>query len=138
MGEDEVEVQVGVMRVRTRPSDLELAAAKASAQSETAHPTRSASTSPARSAELLPASPGMELDLRGQRAEDAVEALERYLDGAYLAGLPFVRIIHGKGTGRLREVVRQSLGQNPHVRSYEAGGEKEGGEGVTVARLKTG
>lgn len=80
----------------------------------------------------------MELDLRGQRAEDALDALEHYLDAAYLAGLPFVRIIHGKGTGRLREVVRQSLSGHPHVRSFESGGEKEGGDGVTVAKLATG
>jgi DNA mismatch repair protein MutS2 len=77
----------------------------------------------------------MELDLRGQRADEAVEGLERYLDSAYLAGLPYVRIIHGKGTGKLREAVRQVLQQHPHVRSFERGGEKEGGEGVTVAKL---
>ena len=46
---------------------------------------------------VLAASPGIELDLRGQRAEDALEMLERYLEKAYMAGLPFVRIIHGKG-----------------------------------------
>jgi DNA mismatch repair protein MutS2 len=77
----------------------------------------------------------MELDLRGQRADDALDALDRYLDSAYLSGMPFVRIIHGKGTGRLREVVRQALHQNPHVRSFESGGDKEGGEGVTVVKL---
>ena len=42
-------------------------------------------------------SPGLELDLRGQRAEDALDMLDRYLEKAYMAGLPFVRIIHGKG-----------------------------------------
>lgn len=77
----------------------------------------------------------MELDLRGQRAEDATDALDRYLESAYLAGLPFVRIIHGKGTGRLREVVRELLAQSPHVKNWESGGEKEGGDGVTVAHL---
>jgi DNA mismatch repair protein MutS2 len=77
----------------------------------------------------------MELDLRGQRADDALDALERYLDAAYLAGLPFVRIIHGKGTGKLRQAVREALGQNPSVRSFESGGDKEGGDGVTVAKL---
>ena len=77
----------------------------------------------------------MELDLRGQRAEDALDALDRYLESAYLAGLPFVRIIHGKGTGRLRQVIREALGQSPHVKNWESGGDKEGGDGVTVARL---
>jgi DNA mismatch repair protein MutS2 len=77
----------------------------------------------------------MEIDLRGQRADEALEALDRYLDAAYLAGLPFVRIIHGKGTGRLRQSVREALSKNPQVKSFEAGDDKEGGEGVTVARL---
>ncbi len=48
-------------------------------------------------------------------------------------GLPFVRIIHGKGTGRLRQVIREQLDQSPHVKNWESGGEKEGGDGVTVA-----
>jgi len=83
----------------------------------------------------LPASPGMELDLRGKRADEALIDLDRFLDAAFIAGLPFVRIIHGKGTGKLRDVVRQTLHNHPHVRSYEGGGDKEGGEGVTVVKL---
>jgi DNA mismatch repair protein MutS2 len=79
----------------------------------------------------------VELDLRGQRADEALSAMERYLDAAFLAGLPFVRVIHGKGTGKLRQAVRESLGAHPHVASFEAGGEKEGGDGVTVAKLRT-
>jgi DNA mismatch repair protein MutS2 len=86
---------------------------------------------------VLPESPGIELDLRGKRADDALEDLERYLDAAFLAGLPFVRIIHGKGTGKLRDVVRQALHGHPHIRSFEGGGEKEGGEGVTVVKMAT-
>ena len=78
----------------------------------------------------------MEIDLRGQRAEDALDALDRYLESAFLAGLPFVRIIHGKGTGRLRQVIREALASSPHVKSWESGGDKEGGDGVTVAKLK--
>ena len=46
-----------------------------------------------------------------------------------------MRIIHGKGTGRLRQVVREALRGSPHVTSFEMGGEKEGGDGVTVAKL---
>jgi DNA mismatch repair protein MutS2 len=80
-------------------------------------------------------SPGIELDLRGQRADEALDKLERYIDSAYLAGLPWVRIIHGKGTGKLRQAVREALSQNAHVKSFETGGDKEGGEGVTVAKL---
>jgi DNA mismatch repair protein MutS2 len=80
-------------------------------------------------------SPGLELDLRGQASDDALDQLDRYLDQAYSAGLPFVRIIHGKGTGKLRQVVRDALRQNPHVTSFEEGKPKEGGEGVTVAKI---
>jgi DNA mismatch repair protein MutS2 len=88
-----------------------------------------------RPSSVLSASPGIELDLRGQRAEDALEMLERYIEKAYMAGLPFVRIIHGKGTGKLRQEVRAALKGHPHVSSYEEGGDKEGGAGVTVAKL---
>jgi DNA mismatch repair protein MutS2 len=48
-----------------------------------------------------------------------------------------VRIVHGKGTGRMREAVRTALKSSPYVGSFEEGGDKEGGAGVTVARLKT-
>jgi len=85
---------------------------------------------------ILAASPGIELDLRGQRAEDALEMLERYIEKAYMTGLPFVRIIHGKGTGKLRQEVRAALKEHPHVFSFEEGGDKEGGAGVTVAKLE--
>ena len=80
-------------------------------------------------------SPGMEIDLRGQRAEEALDALEIYLSNAYSSGMPFVRIIHGKGTGRLRQVIRELLKSSELVTSFEEGGEKEGGEGVTIAHL---
>jgi DNA mismatch repair protein MutS2 len=80
-------------------------------------------------------SPGLELDLRGQISDDALDVLDRYLEQAYLSGLPFVRIIHGKGMGVLRQVVRDALRQHAHVTSFEEGGPKEGGEGVTVAKI---
>ncbi len=86
---------------------------------------------------VLAASPGIELDLRGQRPEDALDLLDRYLERAYMTGLPFVRIIHGKGTGKLRQEVRAALKDHPHVLSFEEGGDKEGGSGVTVAKLAT-
>lgn len=74
-----------------------------------------------------------EIDLRGQRAEEAVERVESYLDDAFRAGLPSVRIIHGKGTGALRSAVRDALRANPLVREYEAARQNEGGDGVTIA-----
>jgi DNA mismatch repair protein MutS2 len=80
----------------------------------------------------------LQLDIRGQRADEALEQLERYLDDAFLAGLPFVRIVHGKGTGALRQVVRDHLAGNPLVDSWAGADQREGGEGATVAKLRTG
>jgi len=140
LGMEEAEVQVGVLRVRTRVSDLELptasgAVATSAERSSLLDENQKPKSKKTKAEVALPESPGIELDLRGQRADDAEYALERYLDAAFLAGLPFVRIIHGKGTGRLREMVRQALKNNPQVKSCEPGGEKEGGDGVTVAKL---
>lgn len=80
-------------------------------------------------------SPGMELDLRGKRVEEGLSELERYLDAAYLAHLPWVRIIHGKGTGKMRTAVRKALQKNNHVVNWEEGKDGEGGDGVTVAKF---
>jgi DNA mismatch repair protein MutS2 len=145
LSNEEAEVQVGVMRVRSRLAELELFTSsvqelpsggqKKSGERKLAAVNPSATPDSTRTTITQPASPGIELDLRGKRADDALDDLDRYLDSAYLAGLPFVRVIHGKGTGRLREVVRQALQSHPHVKSFENGGEKEGGDGVTVAKL---
>ncbi|HEV2107230.1 MAG TPA: endonuclease MutS2 [Thermomicrobiales bacterium] len=78
----------------------------------------------------------MELDLRGHRSSEVPEMLETYIQSAYRSGLPFVRIIHGKGTGALREVVRQHLHRHPVVASHELAPPQEGGDGATVARIR--
>ena len=80
-------------------------------------------------------SPGIEFDMRGERVEEGLPKLERYLDNAYMARLPWVRIIHGKGTGALREAVRTLLRQHPSVAEFRNGESGEGGDGVTVAKL---
>ena len=85
----------------------------------------------------IPATPdvSIEIDMRGWRAAEVADRLDRYLNDAYLAGLPLVRIIHGKGTGALRQVVRDTLKGHKLVESYASAPAGEGGEGVTVARL---
>jgi DNA mismatch repair protein MutS2 len=77
-----------------------------------------------------------EIHLRGARAEDAMEELERFLDEAVLAGLPAVRIVHGKGEGILRQLTRQTLQKNKSVKDFRDGEPAEGGAGVTIARFK--
>lgn len=80
----------------------------------------------------------MEIDVRGERVADVEQELERYLDSAYRANLPSVRIIHGKGTGALRQAVRRQLAAHPAVVRSESGGHGEGGDGVTIAYLNEG
>ncbi len=80
--------------------------------------------------------PAVELDLRGYRAAEVVEMLDQYLDEAYESGLPFVRIIHGKGTGTLRQVVRDVLRQHPGVAEHELAPPEQGGDGATVALMR--
>ncbi len=79
----------------------------------------------------------MELDLRGERVESGLSQLDDYLDNAYLGNLPWVRIIHGKGTGAMRDAVRNILREHPLVSKYRSGDLGEGGDGVTVAHLMT-
>ncbi|HIN07010.1 MAG TPA: endonuclease MutS2, partial [Dehalococcoidia bacterium] len=76
-----------------------------------------------------------EIDLRGQRVDEAVENVEGWLNDAALDGMSPVRIIHGKGTGALRRAVRELLDGHPLVESA-ASGEGPGGDGVTVVELK--
>lgn len=125
LGEAEAEVQIGALRARARLADLELLPEEElKAQEERDYePVR---------VTALAASPGVEISLRGQRAEQALENLDRYLDQAYVAGLPFARIIHGKGTGTLREIVHEELRKRSYVDRFETALPHEGGEGVTV------
>ncbi|ARK23690.1 endonuclease MutS2 [Sporosarcina sp. P37] len=78
----------------------------------------------------------MELDLRGERYEDAIARTEKYIDDALLSNYHQVNIIHGKGTGALRQGVQQYLKKHSRVKSYRFGEAGEGGSGVTVVELK--
>ncbi len=76
-----------------------------------------------------------EIEVRGQTIDEAIPTVEQYIDEAFRAGLPWARIIHGKGTGTLRRQVRDMLAKHPLVKSYEEAKREEGGEGVTIAYL---
>jgi DNA mismatch repair protein MutS2 len=75
------------------------------------------------------------LDLRGAKVEEAMQTLDRYLDGASLAGSGRVTIIHGHGSGALRDAVRAALALHPLVREWRPGGRGEGGDGASVVTL---
>ena len=122
----EVDVQVGGFRMRVDARELR-------------RPKGGAVQMPTRPSAPPPPPPpdvSMQLDLRGMRAHEIPDRLERYLNDAYLANLSEVRIVHGKGTGTLRKIVRDALAAHSLVKSFAAGVDGEGGEGVTVARLE--
>lgn len=77
-----------------------------------------------------------ELDIHGMRAAEAADEVRKYIDNAVLAGLPSVRISHGKGTGALRQIVHEALREYPHIANYQYASFDEGGEGVTVVTFK--
>jgi len=76
-----------------------------------------------------------ELRLRRLTVDEALYRLDQYLYDAFMAGLSSVRIVHGKGTGKLRHAVHESLAKHPLVKSYRLGGYGEGDYGVTVVEL---
>jgi DNA mismatch repair protein MutS2 len=75
------------------------------------------------------------LDLRGARVDEALDALDRYLDDAALAGLEKATIIHGHGTGALRDAVRARAASHPLVKTTRPGERGEGGDGATIVEL---
>ena len=135
MDDKEAVVRVGSMRVRAKYSDMRKREASEKRESERAR--RSAHGSGRSMTTKAPQvkSPGMEIDLRGQRVEEALTNLDRYIDAAYLSGLPFGRIIHGKGTGRLRTAVREYMHSHALVSKVIEAKPNEGGSGVTVVHL---
>jgi DNA mismatch repair protein MutS2 len=76
-----------------------------------------------------------ELDLHSLTVEEALPALDRYLSDAFLEGHREVRIVHGKGSGILRQAVTRELKKHPLVRSFRIGGHREGQTGVTIVKL---
>ena len=128
----EAEVQIGRMRVRAKLDDLQTIEEKnwkCSNISKSQLPTSNIQLPTLRKASNSHHPPGLEIDIRGQTVEEGLLNLERYLDSAYLAQLPWVRIIHGKGTGKLRQAVRDFLRASDIVISHENGAENEGGDG---------
>jgi DNA mismatch repair protein MutS2 len=120
---DGAEVSMGALKLRMPLQGLRRIGA---ARKET---TSSRVSVPRASGAMVP----IEIDVRGMRAYDAETEIERYLDAAVLSDLPYVRIIHGKGTGALRTAVRNLLNQNKAVVRHEPAGRTEGGDGATIA-----
>ncbi|ARK31666.1 endonuclease MutS2 [Halalkalibacter krulwichiae] len=125
INDKEFQVQMGVMKMKVKKDDLELL-----------DRPKQVETKPLAMVRGNESHVKSELDLRGQRFEDAMLLVEKYIDDALLAGYHQVSIIHGKGSGALRKGVKQLLKKHPHVKSERDGGMNEGGLGNTVVELK--
>lgn len=121
---DEVEVQLGILRLRVPLNDIEYVGPP-----EEHEPLRSATRVVRRDG----ASDGMQVDVRGMRIDEAIDAVERTLDDALLSDSPWVHIIHGHGTGALKRSLRDRLRTHPSVTRTRPGERTEGGDGVTIA-----
>ncbi len=132
-------LETGGMRVSVGVEDLEPAVGGGSAADGERAAARAGGPSGASGVGALQLSRSRtvasSLDLRGARVDEALEALARYLDDAVLAGLEQVLVIHGLGTGALRDAVREQASANPLVKSVRAGERGEGGDGATIVRL---
>ncbi len=125
-------VQVGSMRVKTNAKNLRLVEKKDRSGSDRPKPTGKIKKSVTSN---MNRRGGMELDIRGYLGDDGVMEVERFIDSAIMSGLSQVVIIHGKGTGALREAVHAALRRMP-VKSFRLGAYGEGEAGVTVVELK--
>lgn len=126
-------VQVGTLRVRAGIDELTHRSKSEKRQIKRGH-VREYEKSPD---PIVPKgqSPGLELDLRGERVDEALKRLETYLDAAYMSGLPFARIIHGKGTGALKKAIRERVEHHPLISKVTEAMPKEGGGGVTIIHM---
>lgn len=120
-------VEIGRMRIETPLADMELFEEKVSEEAR-----RLAQTMQMRKAPTFEP----EIDLRGTTVDEAIMELEKYLDDAQLAGASEVRLLHGKGTGALRQGIQKFLRGNKRIRSFGIAPFSEGGEGVTIVKLK--
>jgi DNA mismatch repair protein MutS2 len=126
-------LDAGGMRVTVAVDDLEPAAGPAIERAQAPAAASSGSISAIRSDRVRHVASS--LDLRGARVDEALDLLGRYLEDASLAGLDKVLIIHGLGTGALRDAVRLEAGAHPLVKSVRAGERGEGGDGATIVTL---
>lgn len=126
---DEVQVQIGSMKMNIKINNLQNT--KNSKSSKNTSSSNSSHTSISKTRNIKP-----EINVIGMNVEEATSVIDKFLDDCSLAKLETVRIIHGKGTGKLKNGIHQFLKTNPHVKSFRLGTFGEGEMGVTVVELK--
>ncbi|HHU62411.1 MAG: endonuclease MutS2 [Bacillota bacterium] len=124
----DLQVQVGIMKINVKADDVERILEQKLTVQRVATGTTRSHLSKSRSIRG-------EIDLRGKTVEEGLTEVDKYLDDAFLSSLAQVQIIHGKGTGALRDAIQSSLGSHPHVKGFRFGHPNEGGHGVTVVEI---
>jgi DNA mismatch repair protein MutS2 len=126
VGKNQWQVQIGILKMTLPEADLQPAAPVKEPVQRIVNTIRSADNSPVIN----------QLDLRGKRYEEALAEVDQYLDAAILAGYPQVTIVHGKGTGALRQGITEYLKNHRSVKSYEFAPSNQGGNGATIVKFK--
>lgn len=124
--DEEVQIQIGNIKTKVKLSDL----------SSSSHSLKPITQVAKAKSSFKSKQVSTEINVIGQNVEEATFVIDKYLDDCSLAKLETVRIIHGKGTGKLREGIHQFLKKNPHVKSYRIGTFGEGEMGATIVTLK--
>ena len=122
------QLQAGIMKLNAKPDEIYLLEHENPYKAKGGHPAHSGR-------EMKMSAMSSEIDLRGMDTVEAICVLDRYMDEAMRAKLSSVRIIHGKGTGALRQAVHQSLKRNKFVKKFRLGVYGEGEDGVTIAEF---
>jgi DNA mismatch repair protein MutS2 len=126
------EVEVGSMKMRIAREDIATVVSRAAENPVAAARSKGVSVVLESERENVPS----EINVIGHTVDDATREVEKFVDRAFLAGLPRVRIVHGSGMGILRKALRQYLQRHPHVESVAEPPQQEGGGGATVAELR--
>jgi len=130
--ENHFEVEIGAMKMKIDREDIAEVLSRAADSPVKAARARGISVSLEKENDSVPS----EINVIGRTVDDATREVEKFVDRAFLAGLPRVRVVHGSGMGILRKALRQHLQKHPHVESVTEPGQNEGGGGATVVELR--
>jgi DNA mismatch repair protein MutS2 len=134
--DDEAEVRVKSLRLREKLQNLELVEVVAPAKSGGRFSKLRNTRGPEAQLSTADTDTRSELNVIGQRADEAVDAVDKFLDAASLAGTSHLRIVHGHGTGALRRAIGDLLKDHPHVAGFKPAPQDQGGSGATVVELR--
>jgi len=130
------EVAMGAMKMKIARDDIAAVISTARTVDSPVKAARARGVSVSLNNENEGQNAASEINVIGFNVDDATRAVEKFVDHAFLAGLPRVRVVHGSGMGILRKALRQALQQHPHVESVAEPPQKEGGGGATVVELR--